>query len=545
MNRDQVQLDLLCWLSRLPLLDRLELAALSGWSRSAVYRAVDALERHGLVEPHRHASELIAPTRRYTLTAAGLRRLAAAGGPGFARLLREQPVSEQARRLFLGRIDALAVSYRLLSAISDVAYPLQARCYRALPLDICARTPDGRTLALVRLGRSNDRTSAAKRLGRLRDGPPFSAVLVLAPDEIRLRHAARRLRSVSTPCYLALERDAARAGADARIWRTPALSAAISLREALSHALPRGAWPAEEPLTRVSPPAANPPAHKPTDWTLAARLGPAEKRVLDLLADWPWFRLDHFADLLGVSQVRLRELLRRAEQWDLTRRLTVSGRARLALSERGLALIARRDRASVGDQRKRWSPELLDPAAGIRWRNLRGTRTRQLMRHLEHTESVHDFLAELADQTRDLERELVQLDPPQRASRYFQFEGRQRSIHPDAFAVLREGDRDRPLFLEWERRAVRPATMRARLAPYLRYYSTHRPADDHGVVPVVLVVFEDELAATHFLRLAAEEMQRARVELPLRVSDRGTLERSSPLGPVWSAPERLAPAPPW
>ena len=92
---------------------------------------------------------------------------------------------------------------------------------------------------------------------------------------------------------------------------------------------------------------------------------------------------------------------------------------------------------------------------------------------------------------------------------------------------------------------MRPATMRARLAPYLRYYATHRPADDHGAVPVVLVVFEDELAATHFLRLAAEEMQRARVELPLRVSDRNRLELSGPLGRVWSSPERLAPAPPW
>ena len=45
-------------------------------------------------------------------------------------------------------------------------------------------------------------------------------------------------------------------------------------------------------------------------------------------------------------------------------------------------------------------------------------------------------------------------------------------------------------------RAVRPVTMAARLGPYLRYYSSHRPTDDHGAQPMVLIVFDDELAAT-------------------------------------------------
>ena len=69
-------------------------------------------------------------------------------------------------------------------------------------------------------------------------------------------------------------------------------------------------------------------------------------------------------------------------------------------------------------------------------------------------------------------------------------------------------------FLEWERRAVRPSTMSERLAPYLRYFSSHRPTDDHGVQPYALVVFEDDLVQTHFLRLAREEMQAARVQVP-------------------------------
>ncbi len=74
--------------------------------------------------------------------------------------------------------------------------------------------------------------------------------------------------------------------------------------------------------------------------------------------------------------------------------------------------------------------------------------------------------------------------------------------------------------------------MAARLAPYLRYYASQRPTDDHGVQPVVLVVFDDELAAQHFLRVAHGEIARACVDVLLLVSDPAALpklpDRSSP-----------------
>ena len=155
---------------------------------------------------------------------------------------------------------------------------------------------------------------------------------------------------------------------------------------------------------------------------------------------------------------------------------------------------------------------------------------------MQHTAAVHAFIAALATQARDTGWEVAQLDPPIRASRYFRHLGGMRSIHPDAFGVLRRGDDAWPFFLEWERRAVRPVTMAARLAPYLRYYSSHRPIDDHGERPAVLVVFHEDIAVTHFLRVAAEEMVRTRTPLPLLVSHRGLLEREGPLGRAWLAP---------
>ena len=173
---------------------------------------------------------------------------------------------------------------------------------------------------------------------------------------------------------------------------------------------------------------------------------------------------------------------------------------------------------AVGLARRRWSAVPLDPEGPAAWRNVSGRRSRQLLRHLEHTAAVHGFLAALSRQARDTGWEVVQLDPPHRASRYFRHRGAMRSVHPDAFGILRRGEESRAFFLEWERRAVRPVTMAARLAPYLRYYASRRPTDDHGFQPAVLVVFDDELAAQHFLRVAREQTQRTGVTLPLGVS---------------------------
>ena len=116
---------------------------------------------------------------------------------------------------------------------------------------------------------------------------------------------------------------------------------------------------------------------------------------------------------------------------------------------------------------------------------------------------------------RELGWDVVQLDPPHRASRYLRHDGRLRAVHPDAFGILRRGDTTWPFFLEWERRSVRPVAMSARLAPYLRYYASQRPADDYGTRPAVLVVFEDEVAAIHFLLIARGELDGTGLEMQL------------------------------
>ena len=522
-------------LASMPFLDRLELAAAAGVSDRAAYRAVAALERRGLARSLLHGTERLRTTRRYHLTAAGLRRLAALEDEPVEALLRARPVSTQWRRILLERLDAVAAIYRLAASIAALRGAIGFRWYRALPMDASIVLPDGGVLAVVRQGPTADRTGFAKRLWRLREGPDPGGVLLLAPDETRLRHARRLLATAPFPVLVALEREAVGAGPGRPIWRPARVRGALGPREALAYAARAAALPAERiPARATLPPDLDDDA-SPPGWLLPARLGPAGKRTLDLVSDWPWIAPRDLAALLGCSRARASRLAVSLEALGLVARVPAAG-GRLAATDHGLAVLARRDRTAVGLARSRWSPAPLDSGGPGGWRDVRGRNSRQLLRHLDHTAAVHGFVASLAEQARAEGWEVAQLDPPRRASRYFRHSGRTRSVHPDAFGVLRRKGEPWTFFLEWERRAVRPSTMAARLAPYLRYYTSHRPTDDHGFRPAVLVVLRDEITADHFLRVARRELERARVRLPLWVSHEALLDAEGPFGDVWRSP---------
>ncbi len=536
--------EILRLLVSMPFLDRLEMTAVSGWSTSAVYEAVRSLEEEGLAAPVPHATSLTPLTARYHLTAEGVRRLAREDAVSLDDLLRERPVSLQWRTVMLKRLDAVALVYRLASAVAGVARLTRFQWYRALPMDAAMELSDRRTFAVVRWGRTQYRTAFSKRMRRLLDGPFPGGVLMIAPDEVRLRHARRLLSGAPLPVFLSLESDAAAAGPDDSIWSLLASGEVVDLRTALQKIRPSSDLPLESPLTRVSLPWDMPtggPGRDLPDHALPVILKSAEKNTLDLLSDWPWITLKNLANILAISESRVSQVVSGLDDFRVVARLDSRSGTHLALSDRGLAVLAHRDRASLAIAKKRWSAEPRDPDAPLDWSNVSGSRSGQLLRNVEHTGAVHSFVGALATQSRALGWEIAQLDPPTRASRYFRHEGSLRSVQPDAFAVLRKGRTLWPFFLEWERRAVRPATMASRIAPYLRYYSTHRPAGDHGQRPAVLIVFHDDLAATRFLRVARDETNRAGVALSLWVSHRGLLERAGPLGPAWLMPDEYQP----
>ena len=542
MSEAERDVDALRVLAAMPFLDRLELAAVAGVSEGTAHNALSRLQSDGLVDCIRHAAPLTASTRRWHITADGLRRLADERGTSLRRLLRTYPVSAHWQRLLLARLDAVAVIYRLASTLG---VPHRFRWCRSAALDAAMSLADGKTIGIIRQGATTDRTAFADRVRWLPDTQQAlpRALLALMPDEARLRQARKLLARYPGPVFLAPERDVANSEADDRIWRITSNDAVLSLDEAIAHMRQGGGLPAEPPLTRLTPPfdlAAPGESERVPDHLLPAVLKPTEKDVLDRLADWSWIAREDLSDMIGLSPSRTSTLCLHLTRLGLVSRISLQGRRRLALSRRGLTLLARRDRASVSRAVQRWSAGAVEDNGMVEWRGVPGSRSRPLARTIEHTEAVHRFVGALVSQANKTPGYRVsQVSPPHHAARYFRYGGRLRSIHPDAFGVVRVENRTYPFFLEWERRASNPSTMAARLAPYLRYYSSSQPLDDHGHWTLVLVVFDDPLAEANFLGVACREMERTGVSLPLWASYRERLESVGPLGAAWRSPEVL------
>ena len=154
-----------------------------------------------------HATPLLPPGHQKVLP---YRRRVAPAWPKTTALtldefLRRSPVSARWRRVLLERLDALAVIYRLarspIAAMQGVPHWLPLVPGPA-PVDAGIVLPGGRTVAVVRQGLTADRTGFAKRLWRLREGPPPGGLLlVLTPDEVRLRQSRRMLAGPRpSPC---------------------------------------------------------------------------------------------------------------------------------------------------------------------------------------------------------------------------------------------------------------------------------------------------------------------------------------------------------
>ena len=533
-------------LAAMPFLDRLELAAVSGRSEGAAHNALQSLRAEGLVGCVRHAGPLTASTRRWHVTAGGLDLLAWRDETTVDRLLGAHPVSAHWQRLLLERLDGVAVIYRLASGVAAAEGGFRFRWYRGAALEAALALPGGRTVGVIRQGATADRTAFSDRFRRLLD-PRESvprALLAVMPDDMRLRQDRRLLARYPGPVFLARERDVAGAVAGDRIWHLTSAPAVLSLEEVLAHLRYGGSLPVEPPLGRRSPPRDLAILGEPEEvpgHLLPIVLKSSHKALLDRLAEWPMITAGDLRALTGLSPSGLSQITTCLFRLGLTVKFRLADRTRLGLTKRGLAYLARRDRTSVTEAVKRWGVDPVDGGSPANWREVSGTRSRSLARTIEHTDAVHRFLGRMSRQAREQGCQVVQLDPPHRAARRFRHRGRLRSIHPDASGILRRGGETFPFFLEWERRAVRPGTMAARLAPYLRYYSSKRPLDDHGEWPLVLIVFDDDLAESNFHGVARREMDRTGVDVPLWVSHAAILDRVGPLGKAWRDPDVLEP----
>ena len=270
--------------------------------------------------------------------------------------------------------------------------------------------------------------------------------------------------------------------------------------------------------------------------SLAVQLSRAEKEVLDLLAAWPLCTTDQLAGLMGgVTRRRANQVLRSLS----ARSLVHSENQRHVLRDEGLRYLARRDRSAVRMALGRWS---------ARWRRRRsgtvpvyaGTALRSLDSQMSHQDAINTVAAALsAEVARSNDHHLLELLPTSRSSIGYRYQGADYVIHPDAtFWLSYQGD-CRPYFLEFERRAVTPKRVRARLKNYARYFASGWADLDHaGQLPLVLFVFETHDAEDAFLLAAGAH------RLPICTSNLELINNLGVLREVWrwpppNAPDRL------
>ena len=111
--------ELVHYLSRLPFADTAELAMITGEAHVAIHRALTGLLAEGIAGRVSHGTAHLPSSRRYYLTAKGIREAAGVLGFGAASdYVRAYPVSRQWLALLIRRMGAVASVYRLAASLS-------------------------------------------------------------------------------------------------------------------------------------------------------------------------------------------------------------------------------------------------------------------------------------------------------------------------------------------------------------------------------------------------------------------------------------------
>ena len=149
---------------------------------------------------------------------------------------------------------------------------------------------------------------------------------------------------------------------------------------------------------------------------------------------------------------------------------------------------------------------------------------------MEHNDAVTNFAAAVAAEVAGSEAyEVFDLQPTSRSTIGYKHNDTNYVLHPDAAFILGRWGYTRDCLLEFERRAITPKRIRAKLLNYSRYYRSGWSDQDHGgYEPLVLFVFETPKSERSFLRFI-DGVNTS----PLLTSNNELINRRGVLGDVW------------
>ena len=519
-------------LSRMPFIDSAELAGILGEPHTTIHRALTGLLTPGLVGRVSHGTVHLPSSRRYYLTACGLRE--AVDFLDFdtpSDFVRSYPVSREWLALLVRRMDAVAAVYRLAASMSPGIDGLRSHVefHRRGRFDATITLHDGRSFGVVRQGLALQRRSLYDRLRAIAEYDYTrcpSATLVLTPSVWEQRLTTRFCMELNLEdSYVGVESRDTLERRDRHVWqKTSGLFSGsyYTLDFVSSQGGLAGALHTEPPSRkRASIP------HPERMVRAAATFGisPSEKRTLDLVTDYPMIPREHLARWLGVSEGRVSQMVHSlVNTWGLVKRRGKRGDTRYTLSAEGIRYITHRDRAQLPTTRGIWST---DPTTDRQSRRRYvGHRIDTWARQTKHADGITWFLSKLeADARADPDSELLWSVPTARSDRAYNWG--QSAIAPDAVGKMVAQGLDVPFYLEYELRARHPEGVLARLSPYTSYYWSTEPGEDQPPFPTTLFVVDTEEVEATYVRTSA------RMTRPILVSCRPVLSTTGILGPSW------------
>ena len=549
--------DALRLLCAAPLATVEELSAFGRVPATTLRRRLGKLAASGLVDsvPHHLGSLGTNPRRRHFPTEKGI-EAAAQVEHGTEIFLSEYPVSREWFRLLTERLDAVAVLYHVAAMIANAdpqGQPFRVDHHRQGPYDLLITLSEGRSLGIVRQGpvlSSANLRYRLRTLEQLRPRQRPAATLVLTHADQATRRAFRTLGNPMEHrrTFVATEGELLAGNAEAPVWQQcgsdnrpflpETINPDVSLDDIMGW-LGRRARHAAGDRPRPDPEELYPSRlrslmPRPTEQvksSLAVKLARAEKNALDLLAAWPLCDTDQLAGLMGgVTRRRANQVLRSLADYGLIRAESESH----VLTDEGLTWLARRDRASVGQNLDRWTaePGLNNPQVYA------GTALRSVASQPDHHAALVTLAATLtAECARSKDYGVLDLLPTSRSAVGYWHDEKNYVVHPDISFTLDLPGGYRHCFMEYERRATTPQRVRARLENYRRYFQSGYARRDHGgELPLVLFVFETPDDEDAFMD-AASYVDHA----PFASSNLETIAQHGVLADTW-----LPPAPePW
>ena len=508
-------------LSRMPFIDREEIAFLSDVDYNSVCRALLNLEREKLVERVPHSTSETAPSARFYLTRKGVRLFVSRALVPLSGI--DRPITREWYRWLLRRLDCVRTVYRIARSFVPADRDIRRNTprvywYRDGAWDAALRFNDGNVVPVMLHGEAARRTRFMERLKEFNDHHKtrVGGVLIVAPDLFSANKSLFKLRSLdrSIVAYACVETEIGKAESTQRIWLGMRFAnARFDSHEVLRSFGKRGGLLEQRSVKRAGLP-----------WTKVAddllvwsTLKQSAKRYFSIIGKCPLIRMDDLQSIAGIKAGMHKTNMAALAKFDLVNRHEIAGALRVSRSDTGHRLVAYRDRMKLtnGLLDKRSSSLLGDD-------KFRGSQLRQAARTLRHNDTVHMLIGLFAQYAREHDAHFA-FDVAQHLHRrYVDHRNRQRQLSPDAQVCLYGTDY---FYIEVEFTANESASYRNKLRPYLWYFASRKWADDLRVEPSILFVMKDPGTARAFLGVAYEECRRQRVYPPLGITDIETVER--------------------